>query len=81
MIPRWINADAGPGGSVRAAVLTRDGAPAAGYAAENAIPFEGDAVSTQLAWEGAQEIPAPEEGHIRLMFQLKNAKLYAFWLE
>jgi hypothetical protein len=34
-----------------------------------------------MAWKSKDRLDPPGEDHLRIVFQLKNAKLYSFWIE
>ena len=80
----WVNAAAGPGGSVRAAVLTAEGRVVEGFGAADCRAVETDRPAAPLRWTGgdfgaarAQSGGAPG---LRLRFHLRTAHLFAFWI-
>ena len=77
----FINADVGEGGWVKAAVLTRESEPVASYMLNDSIGLTGDTTKGRMVWKSKKELVGPGDGHLRLVFQLKNAKLYSFWIE
>jgi len=77
----FINADVAEGGWVKAALLTRDSEPLASYTLDDSIPLAKDTAKGRMSWKAEKEISRPGDSHIRLVFQLKNAKLYSFWIE
>ena len=40
-----------------------------------------DATRGGITWRESRHLPVAGDSHVRLVFQLKNAKLYAFWVE
>ncbi len=77
----YVNADVGAGGWVKAAVLSRDSDPIADYALDDAVPLTGNTTTGRMTWKSREEVPNPRDDHLRIRFQLKNAKLYSFWIE
>jgi hypothetical protein len=77
----FVNADIADGGWVKAAVLSRDSKPLADYGLGDAIPLTKGTTKGQLTWASKKQVTAPGEDHRRLVLQLKNAKLYSFWIE
>ena len=73
----WVNAQAAPGGCVKAEILDAGGRPMAGYAEEDCTAFEGDSVGVPVSWRDKKTIPA----NSRIRFLLRDAKLYAFWVK
>jgi len=73
----WVNAQVVEGGYVKAELLDAHGRPMLGYTEEDCPAFEGDSVGAPLSWHGKESIPA----NSRIHFLLRNAKLYAFWVE
>lgn len=41
----------------------------------------GDTVRSPLVWSDRIQIPIDHHEHVRLQFEVKNAKLYSFWVE
>ncbi|MEX0727115.1 MAG: hypothetical protein WD065_12640 [Planctomycetaceae bacterium] len=77
----FVNAQVAEGGYLKAELRTIDGEPAGEYLLENATPIAGDVLAKQVNWRGEASIPSAEENSLRLVFELKNAKLYSFWVE
>lgn len=77
----FVNAEVGEGGWVKAAVLTRDREPITSYELADSVPLEHGTTKGQMIWTGIQNLAPPEKSHVRLMLQLKSARLYAFWIE
>jgi hypothetical protein len=80
-----VNADVRTGGSVRVAVVDRDGRALPGLAATDCRPITGDGTSQAVAWEaqtlgGLADVVGPREP-VRLRFYVENADLYAFWID
>jgi len=77
----FVNAEVASGGWVKAAVLSRDSKPLAEYGPADANPLREGTTKGQLTWAAKKQLTAPGEDHHRIVFQLKNAKLYSFWIE
>jgi len=78
----FVNAEVGEGGWVKAGLLSRDGEPVASCSLAACQPVTADTTAGRLAWAGAHGMPSlGKDEHVRIEFTLKNAKLYAFWVE
>ncbi len=75
----YVNANA-PAGEIRAEVLDASTQqPRPGYSLNETTPLQGDHLRGQLAWAGQAALPV--EGAVCVRFHLRNAQLFAFWLE
>jgi hypothetical protein len=77
----FLNAAVEEGGWVKAAVVSRDSEPIDGYTLDDAIPLARDTTRGRMDWKSNEEIDLPDHEHLRIVFQLKNARLYSFWIE
>ena len=77
----FVNADVAEGGWVRAAVLSADSEPLDAYSLEDGVAITADTTRGRIAWKKAQHLAVADGDHVRLVFELKNAKLYSFWIE
>jgi hypothetical protein len=77
----FVNADVAEGGWIKATVLSRDSQPVGGYALDDALPLAKDTTKGRMAWKSKEKLDPPGDGHLRILFQLRNAKLYSFWIE
>ena len=77
----YVNADVQAGGWIKAAVLTRDMDAVESYGLAEAVAMTTNTTKGRMEWQSAAELIPPLEEHIRLVFQLKNTKLYSFWIE
>ena len=77
----FVNADVGKEGYVKAAVVSRQKEPVSKYHLAECVPVTADSLKSPVAWKNAQQIELPSNDQIRLTFELKNAKLYSFWME
>lgn len=77
----FVNAEVGDEGWIRAAVLTRDGEPVGGWELDEAIALMAGTTRGAMTWKTKERVPPPGDDHVRIAFQLRNAKLYSFWIE
>ena len=76
-----INLDAKAGGYVKAAVFDEHGDEFDGFTLNDCQAVEGDHTRAALVWKGHKTLASLKDRHIRIVFYLKNAKLYSFWIE
>lgn len=76
-----INAAVDPGGSVRVGVTARNGKPVAGYETSRCVPIEADGIDLNVSWQGRRELTDLNDARVRLQFELKNARLFSFWVD
>jgi len=77
----FVNADVAEDGWIKAVVLTKESEPVASYILDVSIALTKDTTKGRLIWNSKNELAPPSDDHLRLVFQLKNAKLYSFWIE
>ena len=77
----FVNAEVGPGGYVKAELCGRSGKAIGPYTLSACKPATTDATSIPITWAGQGAIRHSPDQSLRLAFELKNAKLYAFWIE
>jgi len=77
----FVNADVEKDGWVKAAVLTRDSNSIDSYKLDDSVTLTKDTTKGRMSWKSKRELVPPGDKHLRLVFQLKNAKLYSFWIE
>jgi hypothetical protein len=51
------------------------------YTLADAVPLTEDTTKSLLSWKARKQLVPPSSGYVRLLFQLKDAKLYSFWVE
>lgn len=76
-----VNAEVADGGWIKAAVWSRDARPVSEYSLDEAVPVTKGTTRGRMAWKSKDKLEPPDEDHLRIAFQLKNAKLYSFWIE
>ena len=81
----FVNAQIEPGGYLRAEVRDFYNKTLAPYRRGDCTALRKGAVCAAIAWEKTDRLPAGANEainkHIRLLFELKNARLYSFWIE
>jgi len=77
----FVNAEVAKDGWVKAAVITRDSNSIDSYTLDDSVALTKDTTKGKMSWKSKKELPPPGDGHVRLVFQLKNTKLYSFWIE
>jgi hypothetical protein len=77
----FVNVEVAERGWIKAAVLSRDSEPVAGYAMDDAVALTKGTTRGRMAWKTKPNLDPPGDDHVRIVFQLENAKLYSFWIE
>ncbi len=77
----FVNAEIQDGGWVKAAVLSAKLPPVEHLRLDDSIPLAKGTTAGRMAWRNADHLPLAGSDHLRLMFELNNAKLYSFWIE
>ena len=76
----FVNAEIADGGYVKAELRTRSGETVEPYALGECKAATADATRARITWTGHDAIEHSPAESFRLAFELKNAKLYAFWI-
>ena len=77
----FVNGKVDEGGYLKAELRDASGKTVEPYALGECRPITGDALEGRVTWRKREAIErAPATSH-RLVFELKNAKLYSFWIE
>jgi hypothetical protein len=66
---------------VKAAVLTRGSRSVTSCATNDSIALTEDTTKGRMVWKSKKQLALPVDEHFRMVFQLKNAKRYSFWIE
>ncbi len=45
------------------------------------IPLTGDSINMPVEWKSRADVAALSNSFSRIEFQLRNAKVYSFWIE
>jgi len=82
----YVNADVQPGGYIKAELRLRragnkPGRPIKPYTLANCKPVTGDVMAGRITWSGKAAIKRPNDQSWQLLLELRNAKLYSFWIE
>jgi len=77
----FVNAEVGKGGYVKAGLRKRSGKAVRAYTLAKCTPVTGNVLDGRITWEGKGTIECPPKTSLRLVFELKNAKLYSFWIK
>ena len=62
-------------------MLTAEREPVAGRTLAECRPVSGNSLAAPITWQTADKITIPAGDHVRLQFELQNARLYSFWIE
>ncbi len=76
-----VNAAVAQGGKLRVGVLTHDGKPISGYHAADCVPIDRDGIDLPVSWKARAKLISLDHSQVRFRFQLKNAKLFSFWID
>jgi len=75
----FVNVDA-PRGELRAAVVDRDGRELPPFTFANCQPVTGNSTRAPVRWNAAGDLSSLANQPVRLKFQLRNGRLYSFWV-
>ena len=75
----YVNAEVGPGGYVKAGICGTNRRPVKNYGLEKCVPVTENTLSGQITWRKNGILPKAKDPK-RILFELKNAKLYSFWI-
>lgn len=73
-----LNIDTAGGGVGRVVILDENGAPIPGFTLLEADQLNGNNVAMKVSWKGKTDVSALQGKPIRLLFRMRNTKLYAF---
>jgi len=76
-----VNARVQRGGYLKAELQTIEGESVMDYQLAQCDPVTGDVMSACISWGQKKLLRRPVDESLRLVFALKNAKLYSFWIE
>lgn len=77
----FVNAEIADGGWVKAAALSHDSKPVDGCTLEDAVALTKGTTGSPMIWKAKDQLQPPGDDHLRILLQIKNAKLYSFWIE
>jgi len=73
-----LNVNTSASGEARVAILDADGNPIGGFAAEDCLIINGDYLTKVVIWKGGADVSELAGRPVRLRFEMRGAKLYAF---
>ncbi len=79
----YVNADVGEAGHIKVSVRDLKNKPLPHYTLAKCQGVTTDTVAGRIQWQDNPQLPddtAVPEQHIRLLFEVKNARLYSFWI-
>jgi hypothetical protein len=74
----WIEVNADVSGSLKVAILNQSGNPMPGYDISDCDTVTGDSTAHVVTWGGSARITGLAGSPVRIKFEMRNAKLYAF---
>ena len=77
----YVNAEVEEDGYVKVGLLTRNNKPIEGFTLNDAQATVGDNTKAKVSWKNAPKMDLLPGDHVRFEFEMKNARLYAFWVE
>ncbi len=77
----FINAEVAKDGYVKAEQRDMSGRPVEPFVLGACKPVTGNQLEAAVVWTGREAIERPVGASVRLVYELKNAKLYAFWIK
>ena len=76
-----VNAAVVRGSRLRVGIVTRDGEPVPGYDMADCLLIEGDGIDLPVSWKGKASLADLDHSQVRFRFELKDAKLFSFWID
>ena len=77
----YLNFITKPAGEIRVQISNEKGKPVPGYSFSDCTPICGDELRYRVSWRGKTEILASEGKPIVVQFKMRQAKLFAVYLE
>jgi hypothetical protein len=79
----YVNAEIAKDGHIRAELQRPSGETVKPYTIANCQPVTGDAIAGRITWHGRSfiETTSSSEKGLRLVFEMRDARLYSFWTE
>jgi len=75
----FVNADMAKG-QLRAEILDENGKPIAPFTLENCEPVKSDGTILPVRWKGADDLSSVAGKPVRVRFEMRDGKLYSFWV-
>ena len=73
-----LNLDTSAGGMARVEILDERGKPISGFTSLDTDELNGNSVRMRVSWRGSQDVSKLAGKPVKLRFELRNCKLYAF---
>jgi hypothetical protein len=73
-----LNLDTSAGGSARIEILDEHGKPIKGFTLSDGNELSGNSVRMRVSWRNSQDVSSLAGKPIKLRFELRNCRLYAF---
>ena len=77
----YVNAKIADDGWLKGELQNIEGEPSAHYRLDACDAVTGDVLSARVTWGKRKRIELSDDEPWRIVFELKNAKLYSFWVE
>ncbi|MBH07104.1 MAG: hypothetical protein CMJ20_12370 [Phycisphaeraceae bacterium] len=77
----FVNAQVGDGGYIKAEIRNTAGEAVKPYVMSECQPLTTDVLNGQVVWAGQTAVQRSADQSMRIAFEVKNARLYSFWLE
>jgi hypothetical protein len=77
----FVNAEIAEGGHIKAELRDTSGKSVGPYTLKQCKPVTGNVMEARVTWEGTSAIERPPDRPMRLVFELRKAKLYSFWIK
>ncbi len=77
----FVNAQVSDGGYIKADIRNTVGEAVKPYVMSECQPLNADVLNGQVVWAGQTAVQRSADQGMRIAFEVKNARLYSFWLE
>ena len=77
----FVNAEVDEGGYLKAELRDGSGKTVGPYALRECRPITRGSLAGRVTWRKRETVERAPATSLRLVFELKNAKLYSFWIE
>ena len=77
----YVNAQVENGGYIKAELRGTTNQSVEPYVLSNCRAVTGDSTKAHVTWDGADTIDRPDGQSLRIAFEIKNARLFSFWVE
>ncbi|HPA44973.1 MAG TPA: hypothetical protein PLG59_05010 [bacterium] len=77
----FINAEVAENGWIKASLLDDARNPIRDFGLEDTVTVKTGGISVPVVWKNIDVYRLPKGDHVRLQFEIKNAKIYSFWFQ